>query len=260
MAAEAGRRAGLPAGLLPAISRIEAGRGKGGERRAWPWTLNHAGKGLYFETRGEALAYLREATAGGRTNIDVGCMQINHYWHGANFPSVESMLDPVVNVDYAVRFLIDLHERHGSWPDAVRNYHSPDPERGARYLAAFARAHDLILEGPEGGSQTALAAAAPATGTPTGLPGGILSGRSGQGGALVRGARLRGDPVHDVHALAEALNDLADERGAPVLDLRTWRDFAQADLRRLSPRVRHRTAEVAAFRAELARGAASETP
>jgi hypothetical protein len=96
------RRAGNPnwtrsrfaATPLPAIARIESGRSVKGKRKAWPWTLNHAGKGLYFETKSAALAYLGTATAGGRTNIDVGCMQINHYWHGQEFKSLEGMIDP----------------------------------------------------------------------------------------------------------------------------------------------------------------------
>lgn len=164
MAAEAGRRAGLPDGLMPAIARIESGRTLAGQRRAWPWTLNHAGRGLYFDTRDEALAYLRKATRGGRTNIDVGCMQINHYWHGQAFetgqggaspgggPSSDAalmrMLDPATNLAYAVQFLSDLHARHGSWAEAVRRYHSPDAARGARYLASFSSARDRILRAP----------------------------------------------------------------------------------------------------------------
>ena len=253
MAAEAGRRAGLPAGLLSAISRIEAGRGKGGERRAWPWTLNHAGKGLYFETRAEAMAYLREATARGRTNIDVGCMQVNHYWHGANFASLEAMMNPETNIAYAVRFLRELHDRHGSWAAAVRHYHSPDPQRGERYLAAFSRAHDMILADP-GNARSATAAITAA------LPGTPAIAARPRGTALVTGARNRADISRDVHALAAALSDLADARGAPAFDLGHWHDFADADLSRLSPRVRHRGAEVAAFRAELAAQGSGATP
>lgn len=253
MAAEAGRRAGLPSGLLPAISRIEAGRGKGGERRAWPWTLNHAGKGLYFETRAEAMAYLREATARGRTNIDVGCMQVNHYWHGENFASLDAMMNPETNIAYAVRFLRELHDRHGSWAAAVRHYHSPDPQRGERYLAAFSRAHDKILADPG----DARSAAAAMTAALPGMPAGVARPR---GTALVTGARNRADIARDVHALAAALSDLADARGAPAFDLGNWHDFAEADLSRLSPRVRHRGAEVAAFRAELAAQGPGATP
>ena len=144
MATRIGAAEGLPVGLLPAISRIESGRRVGRTVRAWPWTLNHAGQGLYFETREEALAYLRQTVAEGPRNIDVGCMQVNNYWHGENFPSVEAMLDPETNIRYAVRFLKELHARRGSWEEAVKHYHSPDPDRGARYHRAFETARAAI--------------------------------------------------------------------------------------------------------------------
>ena len=133
MATRIGAAEGLPPGLLPAISRIESGRRVGRIVRAWPWTLNHAGRGLYFETREEALAYLRQTVAEGSRNIDVGCMQVNHYWHGENFPSVEAMLDPETNIRYAVRFLKELHARKGSWEAAVKHYHSAEPSKNVAY-------------------------------------------------------------------------------------------------------------------------------
>lgn len=146
MAAEVGRRAGLPQGYLPAISRIESGRQVKNERMAWPWTLNHSGKGLYFESRAEALAYLKEATKKGRTNIDVGCMQINHYWHGHQFASLEEMIEPARNIEYAASYLKELYDRHGSWVEAIKHYHSPDEARGARYFRGFEAAHRRVKD------------------------------------------------------------------------------------------------------------------
>ena len=148
MAVEVGRRAGLPDGYLPAISRIESGRQIDKTRKAWPWTLNHSGKGLYFETRGEALAYLKKATRKGRTNIDVGCMQINHYWHGHQFSSLEQMMEPARNIEYAASYLKALYGRHGSWVEAVKHYHSPDDARGARYFKGFQAAHRRVKDTP----------------------------------------------------------------------------------------------------------------
>ncbi|WP_347831794.1 lytic transglycosylase domain-containing protein [uncultured Planktomarina sp.] len=137
IAAQVGQQAGLPPLILPAIARIESGRKIDGERRAWPWALNHAGKSLYFETQASALSYLKTATVNGRTNIDVGCMQINHYWHSEEFQSLDLMMDPKTNVTYAVKFLKELYAKHGSWAEAVKHYHSPDEERGMRYLTGF---------------------------------------------------------------------------------------------------------------------------
>ncbi len=55
-----------------------------------------------------------------RKLVDLGCMQINHRYHGEKFPSVEAMFDPARNVDYAARFLKDLREREGKLDDGCR--------------------------------------------------------------------------------------------------------------------------------------------
>lgn len=131
LAARAGAEAGLPEGLMPAIARVESGRGG----RAWPWTLNQGGRGMFFESRDEALAVLRSVVASGVTNIDVGCMQLNWRWHAPAFASPEEMIDPVRNTRHAARFLVELHARLGSWEAATAAYHSADRARGASYLA-----------------------------------------------------------------------------------------------------------------------------
>ena len=78
LAIAAGRAEGLPEGLLPAIARVESGRGTGdGGRRAWPWTLNEAGDGSFYAAKADAMARLTSVVDTGSTNIDVGCMQLN---------------------------------------------------------------------------------------------------------------------------------------------------------------------------------------
>lgn len=138
LAARAGKAAGLPDGLLPAIARVESGRGTGKSRAAWPWTLNQGGKGMFFDTEAAALEYLRGAIASGVTNIDVGCMQLNYRWHGAAFASLEEMIDPARNVAYATGFMSELKGQEGSWQAATADYHSMDPTLGAAYAAQVA--------------------------------------------------------------------------------------------------------------------------
>lgn len=150
LAAQAGAEAGLPDGLLPAISLVEAGRGTGdGGLAPWPWTLNEGGKGMYFDTREEALAYLEAALARGVTNIDIGCMQLNWKWHGAGFASPEDMIDPARNTRYAARFMTELHSRLGSWDVAASAYHSTDPDRGRRYLEKVTAARSSFRFTPD---------------------------------------------------------------------------------------------------------------
>ena len=149
LAAQAGAEAGLPEGLLPAISLVESGRGTGrGGIAPWPWTLNQGGKGMYFDTREEALAYLKQAVAEGVTNIDVGCMQLNWKWHSAGFASPEDMIDPARNTRYAARFMVELYNRLGSWDVAAAAYHSTTPERGQRYLQKVLAARDSFRAQP----------------------------------------------------------------------------------------------------------------
>ncbi|CUH68547.1 hypothetical protein TG4357_03659 [Thalassovita gelatinovora] len=135
LAAKTGARHGLPRDLMPAISRVETGL-KQGENgvRAWPWTLNVQGKGYYFPTREAALKKLREVLDSGVRNVDIGCMQINYRWHSSQFSSIEEMMSPKENTEYAAKFLTRLKDRHGSWEAATRHYHSADGDRGEAYL------------------------------------------------------------------------------------------------------------------------------
>ena len=155
LAAEAGADAGLPDGLLPAIALVESGRGDGnGGIAPWPWTLNQGGKGMYFDTRDEALAYLKQAVASGVTNIDVGCMQLNWKWHAAGFASPEDMIDPTQNTRYAARFMTELQNRLGSWDVAAAAYHSTDPDRGRNYLEKVIAAQSSFSASPDGDDTT----------------------------------------------------------------------------------------------------------
>ncbi|SAK82091.1 lytic transglycosylase catalytic [Caballeronia calidae] len=45
--------------------------------RAWPWTLNVAGRGFFFRTREDAYRAVRYLISNGRSNFDIGLMQIN---------------------------------------------------------------------------------------------------------------------------------------------------------------------------------------
>lgn len=136
LAIAAGRAEGLPEGLLPAIARVESGRGTGdGGRRAWPWTLNEGGDGSFYAAKADAMEHLTAVVDTGSTNIDVGCMQLNYKWHHTAFPSLETMMDPVANTTYAARFVKELAKQLGSYEEATKAYHSFDPERGKAYLA-----------------------------------------------------------------------------------------------------------------------------
>ena len=86
--------------------------------------MNIEGKAVFAASADEVLQLFRSARAQGARLIDLGCMQINYRFHGDQFASVEAMLDPRLNVDYAARFLAALHARHETWTMAVARYHA----------------------------------------------------------------------------------------------------------------------------------------
>jgi hypothetical protein len=130
-------REGVPQDVLHAISLTETGRPDNGRLRPWPWAINREGKGFWFRSRDEALAFARASLAEGRPSFDVGCFQINYRYHGMNFPSVEAMFDPEAGAAYAAQFLRSLYR--GDWSAAAGAYHSQTPSRAQTYRARFDR-------------------------------------------------------------------------------------------------------------------------
>lgn len=124
----------LPAGLLEAIGIAESGRMSAqGKLIPWPWTVNANGYGHFFDSKEEAIEFVQQLWAQGVTVIDIGCMQVNHYFHPDAFESLESAFDPTTNVAYAAQFLKRLHAETGDWDIATRYYHSRTPALGQAY-------------------------------------------------------------------------------------------------------------------------------
>ncbi len=126
---------GIPAKLLPAISRVESGRldAATGRVRAWPWTINVEGVGHFFDTKEQAIAEVSALQAKGVRSIDVGCMQVNLMHHATAFPSLDAAFEPATNAAYAARFLSALYGKFKDWNLATAAYHSQDPVRGEEY-------------------------------------------------------------------------------------------------------------------------------
>jgi hypothetical protein len=134
-AVAAEQASGLPSGLLLAIGRVESGRWDAtrGRMTAWPWTINAAGKGQWFETKDAAVRTVRTLLDGGMRSIDTGCFQISMLWHPMAFDSLEQAFEPDANARYAAHFLLSLFGQTGSWEAAVQAYHSADPALGFAY-------------------------------------------------------------------------------------------------------------------------------
>ena len=110
----------VPVGILYAVGLTETGR-KGSLH---PYALNIEGRSVFAANKSDALQKFASAKASGANLIDVGCMQINHYWHKTAFGSLEEMFEPKSNVAYAAKFLQQLRKREGSWTLAVARYHA----------------------------------------------------------------------------------------------------------------------------------------
>jgi soluble lytic murein transglycosylase-like protein len=134
---------GVPLNVLYSVGLTETGRK--GELN--PYDMNIDGKDVHSATLAEAMARFSQATMRGAKLIDIGCMQINHHWHGGDFASLSEMFDPVRNVEYAAKFLKRLRAEEGSWTLAVARYNAgPDnPAAERTYVCAVIR--NMIASG-----------------------------------------------------------------------------------------------------------------
>ena len=124
----------IPKGLLLGIGKAEAIRKINNKYIIWPWTINHAGKSLFFENKEQMKNYVFKHLKRNDFNIDVGCMQINIKWHKNNFKKISDMFEVNPNISYAASFLKQLKNKHGSWDKAIKHYHSSDPKKNNPYL------------------------------------------------------------------------------------------------------------------------------
>lgn len=131
------RSENVPLGVLYAVGLTETGN-KGSLHA---YALNIEGKTVILNSKAEALIAFEKARLSGKKLIDLGCMQVNHYYHGKNFKSPADMLDPQQNIVYAARFLKVLKQQEGSWTMAVARYHASASNTKAqkRYICSVIR-------------------------------------------------------------------------------------------------------------------------
>lgn len=110
----------IPLQILYAVALTESGTGKGLQ----PLMLHIEGRDHLPPSLPEALAMFHAANDRGVKLIDIGCMQVNWYWHREEFRTLEEIFDPRLNVEQGARFLKELRQRHGSWTMAVARYNA----------------------------------------------------------------------------------------------------------------------------------------
>lgn len=140
----AASESGVPVDILTALTLTETGRHHDGITRPWAWSVNVAGKGSWYNNPDTALAYVKDHIKNGHTNIDIGCFQINYFWHGRHFYSAAEMFEPLANARYAARFVKQLYAETGDWRQAAGAFHSRTPHHAKRYLARFDEFHAAL--------------------------------------------------------------------------------------------------------------------
>ncbi len=115
----------IPRGLLGAIAEVESSHKS--------YAINLGGRSIYASSYSEALSEVKKQVSLGKTNIDVGVMQLNYRWHRKSFSSLEDMLSPKTNISYAASLLKSLYNQHGNWQQAVRHYHSANLKHSRKY-------------------------------------------------------------------------------------------------------------------------------
>jgi hypothetical protein len=135
-AARAERAWNLPAGLLAAIGTVESGRPDpaGLHRRAWPWSINAEGWSHFAASKADAISTVHLLQARGYRLIDVGCFQVDLFYHSRAFASLDEAFDPDRNAHAASRILTRARFAATAWEPAIAAYHSASLLRGAWYL------------------------------------------------------------------------------------------------------------------------------
>lgn len=132
---EIARECEVPAVLLEAICQVES--------NLEPHAINMGGKAYFFKNRELAAKFLVSQIELGKTNIDVGCMQINWRWHGRHLQDPDLLLDERACLYYGATLLKVLAKQKGGWVQAMMYYHSSNPKAQAKYLEKVQKALDL---------------------------------------------------------------------------------------------------------------------
>jgi soluble lytic murein transglycosylase-like protein len=141
--ARAARLNDIPLSVLYAVGLTETGhRGV-----LSPYEMNVDGRAVEAASLNEALATFAAERARGAKLIDVGCMQINQRWHGANFVSLSAMFDPAQNVRYAANFLKELKAHEGTWTLAVARYNAGPDNNPAQKKYVCAVIRNMVASG-----------------------------------------------------------------------------------------------------------------
>ncbi|STQ90095.1 transglycosylase-like protein with SLT domain [Iodobacter fluviatilis] len=128
------KRAGIEPAVLFALAQNESGI----NGRPWPWTLNANGKARYFRSREDAFRAAESLIKNGNENFDIGTMQVHWAYHKQRFGnSTWRALQPSTNVSVAAQILRENYRSTGNMNEAIRRYHSKNPNKNQPYFNKF---------------------------------------------------------------------------------------------------------------------------
>ncbi len=155
-AREASTKTGVPLSVLRAIMLTVSGRKSEEGLVPWPWTVGAEGQRVWFETADDARAYAYQQLKAGQEQLGLGCFQVNYGKYGAEFASLEDMLTPRINAEFAASLLAALEARTGGWGNAAAAMQGLAPDAEEAWLATFYRHRDA-LGGDDGAAMAGLA-------------------------------------------------------------------------------------------------------
>lgn len=125
----------IPRNTLHSIALKESGKKHSKHKIVvvWPWTVNVEGRGYHFNSKKEAISFVKKQIILGKESIDVGCMQINLKHHLDAFNSLGEAFNPKDNIAYGAKFLRAKYDQLGNWHKAIAHYHSATHELGSKY-------------------------------------------------------------------------------------------------------------------------------
>ncbi|MGR3793191.1 hypothetical protein [Vannielia sp. SX4] len=138
-ATEAAAKTGVPLSVLRAIMLTVSGRKSEEGLVPWPWTIGAGGQRVWFETADDARAYAYQQIKASEPALGLGCFQIDYAKYGPEFASLEDMLTPRINAEFAASLLLGLHAKHGGWGYAAAALKGLAPEESETWLASFNR-------------------------------------------------------------------------------------------------------------------------
>ena len=129
----------IPYDILTAVALTETGTMQKGRLAPYPWAINVGGKGFLFSTKQQAIKAVKSYLAQGKTSIDIGCMQLNWYWHKDKFSnSIESAFDPKTNITVGANYILEHYVTYKNWNMAVGRYHSGTEKFAKAYRQKYA--------------------------------------------------------------------------------------------------------------------------